>query len=407
MNRSNIATLVVCAILAGCSAASPAATPTARATARPAATSSPSAMPTPQASPTAEAHIFPTEAFAGLGENPVSDEMTAELQGVLDTMADGHGLTATLIAPAGTWSGATGFAAGDRAMRPDDQMSIASITKTLVAAQVMRLVEAGELGLDDPAAERLPPDLAFDTNGATIADLLSHRSGFPETLEGDGQWDGLVTDPLHAWTPEEVLATVGAARAPVGKSFEYRGTNYVLLGLIVERVTGRPLAEVLRGGILAGDGYERLVYQPDERPTDPMAMPSGASAAALDGVGGFLPSLAAATALNAEGAVASDAPSLARWFRGLCAGEVVSPASLNEMTDFTKRPEYGLGVADRRGEYGWDSGALGHTGHTPKGGYTTAALCFPNPGIVVVVLANAELDIDTVAGSLVRAANSP
>jgi CubicO group peptidase (beta-lactamase class C family) len=100
--------------------------------------------------------------------------------------------------------------------------------------------------------------------------------------------------------------------------------------------------------------------------------------------------------------MASDAFSLARWFRGLCAAEVVSASSLNEMTDFVERPGYGLGIIDRRSEYGSDSRALGHTGSF--NGFTTVALCFPDPGIVVVVLANADHDVDTVAGSLVQAA---
>jgi D-alanyl-D-alanine carboxypeptidase len=342
--------------------------------------------------------------FAGLGEEPVSDELAAELQEVLDAVADGDGLTATLMTPEGTWSGATGFAAGDRAMSPDAQMSIASITKTLVAAQVMQMVEAGELGLDDLAADRLPPDLDFNTNGARIIDLLSMRSGYPETLDDEETWGSLWTDPLHAWTTDEVLATVAPERGPVGQTFEYRGTNYVLLGLIVEHVTGRPLAEVLRGGVLDGEGYERLIYQPDERPTEPMAMPYGASADTFDDVGRHLPTLAGATAANAEGAMASDSRSLARWFRRLCAGQVVSAASLDEMTDFGKRPEYGLGIIDRRGEYGQDSGALGHTG--AFFGFTTVALCFPNQGIVVVVLANAEHDVDGLAGGLVQAAST-
>jgi hypothetical protein len=58
---------------------------------------------------------------------------------VLDTLANGHGLTAAVISPQGTWNGATGFAAGDRAMVPNDQMSIAHTTQTVVAAQVMQL----------------------------------------------------------------------------------------------------------------------------------------------------------------------------------------------------------------------------------------------------------------------------
>jgi len=77
---------------------------------------------------------------------------------------------------------------------------------------------------------------------------------------------------------------------------------------------------------------------------------------------------------TSEGAMASDAPSLARWFRALCAGEVVSAASLDEMTDFEKRPEFGLGIWDRRSEYGYGSGALGLVGLADEG-YRTAALC--------------------------------
>jgi hypothetical protein len=90
------------------------------------------------------------------------------------------------------------------------------------------------------------------------------------------------------------------------------------------------------------------------------------------------------TAIEFEGGMASDSLTLARWFRGLCAAEVVS------------------GMIDRRSEYGSDSRALGHTGSF--NGFTTVALCFPDPGIVVVVLANADHDVDTVAGSLVQTA---
>jgi len=346
--------------------------------------------------------------FTALGEGPVSDVLAAKLQKALKAAAGGDGLTATVITPLGTWSGATGLAAGDRAMVPNDQMGIGSITKTLVAAQVMELVEAGRLRLDDLAADRLPADLGFDTNGATIEDLLSMRSGIAEyfALDDDEFLKVLTRDRRHVFTTQEKLATVAPERGPVGqdREWEYIGTNYLLLGLIIERVTGRSVAEVLRGGVLRGDGYERLIYQPDERPTDPMAMPSGASADTFSGGGGYLPSIANATMFTTEGAMASDSQSLGRWFRNLCAGQVVSQASLDEMTDLRKRPEYGLGIWDRRYEYGQSSGALGHAGLVREG-YRSAAFCFRNPGLVVVVLANAaDHDVETTAGKLVDAA---
>jgi len=394
--HGRISPIVLVVALAGCSA-------TAGSTES--SVSAPSVAPA-SASPSSPAEGFPTEAFARLGDKPVSDALAAELQKVLERSADSDGLTATVISPAGTWSGATGLAAGQRAMVPNDQMSIAHITQTLVAAQVMQLVEEGDLNLDDLAADRLPHGLGFDTNGATIADLLSHRSGLPDTLLGPGQWDSLTTDPLHAWTPEEELATVPARRATPGRHWDFVGTNYVLLGLIVEHVTGRSVAEVMRSGVLDGDRYERLIYQPDERPTEPMAMPSGAPASTFKENGGSLPSIARVTAEEAEANMASDAPTLARWFRALCAGQIVSPASLDEMTDFEKRPEFGLGIWDRRYEYGPDSGALGLAG-VVENGYRTAALCFQDPGVVVVVLANAEgHDVETTAGALWRAATT-
>ena len=187
----------------------------------------------------------------------------------------------------GTWSGATGKADDVRDVTVNDQFSIASTTKAVTAAQVMQLVEAGELGLDDLAADHLPADLDFDTNGATIRHLLSHRSGIPDYASTVD----LLADPLRFWTPAELLAKIPADRKTPEVESEYANTNYLLLGLVVEEVTGRPMAKVLRDGVLGIDGVERLIYQPDEIPTEPIAIDNGQSTAWFESVGGFLPSL--------------------------------------------------------------------------------------------------------------------
>ena len=98
----------------------------------------------------------------------------------------------------------TGKAAGDRDVTVDTQFSIASITKAVTAAQVMQLVEAGKLGLDDPVADHLPSDIEFDTNGATIRHLLGHRSGIPDYC---GQRRHQRRSP-SVWTPAELLAAI-------------------------------------------------------------------------------------------------------------------------------------------------------------------------------------------------------
>ena len=334
---------------------------------------------------------FPVEVFARISESPVTAEAAAEFQALLETAAGDGGMSATVMTADGTWHGVAGTADGIRPIQVDDQFAIGSITKPIVAAQVMQLVEAGELSLDDPAADHLPADLEFDTNRATIRQLLSHHSGLrePDTFI----LPTLGTDRLHMWTIAEVLELAGDPGWPAGSRFEYSNANYFLLGLIIEQARGRPLAEVLRDGVLAVDGTERLIYQPEETPSEPMAMPAGESADALELGGGYLPSIASATGGGPGAAMASDSPSLARWWQAFCAGEVVSSASLSEMTaaPLTGSPslgeDYGIGVFQVADPY---AHAVGHTG--TDYGYVSWAGCLPEYGAVVVVLANREID---------------
>jgi D-alanyl-D-alanine carboxypeptidase len=336
---------------------------------------------------------FPTAVFAELGEDPVHDDKAAELQAVLAEAAGTYGVTATVMSPSGTWSGAVGRADQGAPMRPDDQMAIGSITKSIIAAQIMQLVEAGEISLDDPVADRLPASVDLDTNQATIRHLLSMRSGIPDFV--DALWDSLSTDRQRRWTPVEVLQLVGSPRTPPGETFEYSSTNYVLLGLVIENVRRRPLSEVLREGVLAGEGLDRLVFQPDEGPSQPMAMPSEETGA-LEKGGGFLPSLAAVTAAGPAGAIASDSASLARWWATFCAGQVVSQASLDEMTAVRGGDDrYGLGLMD---EDGGSRPAIGHEGI--QVGFAAWATCLPEDGLVIVVLANHE---EVVTGQVAEA----
>ena len=365
----------------------------------PTSETAPSASATADASPVTASSLppseraiaFPTQVFARISEKPVTDRAAAEYQAILDDMARDGGMAATVMTADGTWSGATGSADGVRAVQVDDQFAIGSVTKPLVAAQVMQLVEAGELSLDDLAADRLPADLDFDTNGATIRQLLSHKSGLREPDEFI--LPTLGTDRQHVWTVAEVLDLAGDPGWPAGSEFVYSNANYFLLGLIIEQARGRPLAQVMRAGVSAGDRMERLVYQPDERPSEPMAMPAGESTAAFELGGGYLPSIASATGGGPAAAIASDAPTLARWWRAFCAGEVVSPVSLIEMATapLTGMPslgeDYGLGLFNVADPYAL---AVGHSGGDY--GFASWAGCLPERGAVVVVLTNQELD---------------
>lgn len=391
--------LSIALLVVGCGGASPTDAPSQPATASPRATTAPvetaSILPTTLPSPSIAA--FPTETFAAITEDPVPADLAAELQSTLDRMAGEAGVSATIMTPHGTWSGATGKASGERDVTTDTQFSIASITKAVTAAQVMQLVEAGDLGLDDPVADHLPSDIEFDTNGATIRHLLGHRSGIPDYVDTVD----MSADPLRFWKPAELLAATPAQRKPVGVESEYANTNYLLLGMVIEEVTGRPVAEALRDGVLGIDGVERLIYQPDEVPTQPIAIEKGQSAEVLESMGGFLPSFAL-TSDGAAAAMASDSLSLAHWWQAFCAGEIVSEASVTEMMPTTDW--YGLGIGNDWGI----SGVVGHGGSDTDG--NALAGCLPESGVAFAVLANRNTDgADTrlIAAFLIQAAKQP
>jgi D-alanyl-D-alanine carboxypeptidase len=315
-------------------------------------------------------------------------------------MAGTEGMAAALMSPQGTWAGATGKADGIRNLRVNDQFAIGSVTKTIVAAEVMRMVEYGLIDLDDPAEDHLPENLHFDTNDATIRQLLGHFSGIPDFWHLTEFQKSLRTDEQRRWKLAEVLDLVPKERSPAGDSFGYADTNYLLLGLVIEQVRDRPVAEVLSQGVLNIDGADRLIYQPHEKPTPPMAMPDGRSTTLLARGGGYLPSIAGSTSDREAGAMASDAPSLARWWRAFCAGEIVSQESLNEMST-SVGDQYGLGLFVDAYPY---PRSIGHAGtHV---GYAAWAGCLPDEGSVVVVLTNQTTSNFAIALPLVEAASS-
>ncbi len=323
---------------------------------------------------------FPIGAFAALGDDPVPGSVATTFQAILDDMADVGGVAATLMTPEGTWSGAAGTADGVVDVQIDSQFGIASGTKPIIAAQVMQLVEAGEVELDRPATDYLPADFTFDTNGATIRQLLGMRSGIPDWYS-DAMEARMAEERRQVWTIDEVLALVGPARQPLGTE-EYADTNYNLLGLVIEHVRQRPLVDVLRDGVLRVDGTERLIYQPDEAPTDPMAMPRAESRDALEQGGGYLPSISDASSGGAAAAIASDSISLARWWRAFCAGDIVSQASLTEMSTRPGGPDsYGLGLQNPDIAPG-----VAHLG--ANFGYISSAGCLSEDGVVFAVLTN-------------------
>jgi D-alanyl-D-alanine carboxypeptidase len=297
-----------------------------------------------------------------LGEFPKFPDGTLQgstadaLQAALDAALEEGELTgvtaAVIVADRGSWTGAAGSADGMR-LTADSLSPTHSSGKTIVAAQVLRLAEDGMLGLDDLASEHLPPELRFfDANGATIRQVLGMRSGIPSLNEGDGYYPA-----EQASTAVKVFRKLPEPEVAPGGEPDYASTNYVLLGTIIEHVTGRPLAEALRSDVLGNPALDGFVYTVKD-------------ALASDGWG-----------------VQTTPGSLARWGYELYGGFILSDASLHEMTDF-QGDWYGLGVMDFSSDYG--TLAVGHEGESSV---TTCCsvirlVALPEEGVVISVQAN-------------------
>jgi D-alanyl-D-alanine carboxypeptidase len=338
--------------------------------------------------------------FPSVPTGSFSNSTARAFQGLLKA-AIGHrglpGITATVMTADGQlWSGAAGTADGMHPVEVRSQFGIASFTKTVLAAEVMRLSEKGLLRLSDPVAEHLPPSFHFDTNGATIGNLLHMESGIP-----DPTWFGpsdAEADPLRDWTPEEVLATVPAYRSKPGDRFVYEDANYMLLSLVIKQTAGTTTSAALRSDVLADPRLASMVYQTAERPKGPLALPflgGKVRPNILEVGGGYLPTKAEASYANGSGCMASDSGALALFGYLLFGGKLVSEQSLLAMTDFGTG-FYGLGVFNQTKNNAWRSAgqAIGNGGWD-GGGYSSVLAVLPSEGIVISVMTNTAGDPKT------------
>lgn len=238
------------------------------------------------------------------------------------------------------WEGAAGMADPDGGveMSAAHPFRIASTTKTFVAATVLRLVEDGRFGLDDPVAGLLSDEHAralrdggYRPERITVRHLLTHTSGLYDHTDGEAYGEAIVADPQHRWTRAEQVRAAMAWGEPWGEPgtvFHYSDTGYVLLGEIVERATGRTLAAAVRELV----GFDRLGLESTWWETEEPA-PVGAPARAHQFLGdvdttAFDPSFD----LYGGGGLVSTVGDLARFGRALFAGRVFArPETLETM----------------------------------------------------------------------------
>lgn len=311
-----------------------------------ASTPTPAAEPTPTPGPTE----IPTD----------------RLQRVLDVLRERYGVpgaSATIVWPDGrTWTGVSGLADVEAGIpvTADAAFSLGSVSKTFTAALILDLADEGRLTLDDRVRDWLPDALPEAKVGSavTIRMLLDHTSGLYDFFMHPKIDKALAAKRARSWAPAQSLRYVRSPYFVPGKGWRYSNTNYVLLGLIAEQVTGQPLAAELRQRFFDPLGLTTTFVQGAEPARTTVVHGyrfSGGSKTARpvdlsDGTG-ITPFTSVVTAAGAAGAVAASSSDVARWAMALYGGVALSPARSSEMTDDVARTRalraripYGLGV---------------------------------------------------------------
>ena len=289
------------------------------------------------------------------------------------------GVTAAVLSPVGAWTGAAGVDGAGTALVPDAMTDIGSVTKTFTAAEVLVLAGQHRVDLDAPASSYLAHPLL--ARRPTVRQLLSHTSGIPEFVTA-ALFDAVDADLTRSWTAEQALKYVTDPLKPPGAPvMSYSNSNYLLLGLLIERVTGLSYAAAVRRDLLPGLGG-RIAVQDAETPVAPLAAPNLTGTTTKFG-GQFLPNRAEASVAGAAGGIAADASTLARWGYLLYGGHILDTAATVDMGT-PVAPRYGLGTEILEERWGSSGGLIGH--HGVISGYATVLMVNPERQLAIAVL---------------------
>ena len=280
--------------------------------------------------------------LTGCGQSSEAIERTETIQATVDAgLAEPvGGIVALVRFPDGqTVIASQGYAEAGRPIVGTDSFRIASITKTYLAALVLTLEADGLLSVDDPVASHLP-DLGIDER-ITISHLLTHSSGLADHWAAS-QIASENCAPC-SFTPEELVALIDVAHPTFGPGshWAYSNTGYVILGMIVEAVTGNDLAGELRGRVLdpAGTpqssliGREATLVEPVRGHwridgTDPVEYPWS--------YGNLM------TRADAAGSLVANAPEVLQFLDALFDGRIIARERLDEMlTTVPRTPDGG------------------------------------------------------------------
>jgi len=320
-----------------------------------------------------------------------------QLDSALDTImknADIPGAIVGVWVPGrGSWVATRGVAdiTTRKPVAPEDLVRIGSITKTFVATVVLQLVDEKVIGLDDPLAKYVTT--VPGAGQITIRQLLNHTSGLFDFLDDESFERAILANPGRKWTPAELVGL--SASHPLyfapGTGWHYSNTGYILLGMIVESVTGDRLASEVDRRIIKPLGLTNTFFPNNADVAGPILTGYELVNGNLEKVPRFDPSIGWASS-----AMVSNLADMKIWARALAEGTLLSAQSqaerLKTIITGQDSPQYGLGIL-RNTDYTHD--LLGHDGNAF--GFTCASLYMPAEDSTVIVFLNRGVGDDLTA----------
>jgi CubicO group peptidase (beta-lactamase class C family) len=256
---------------------------------------------------------------------------------------------------------------------PSTKFRLGSVTKQFTAACILILEERGKLKTSDPVKKYLP-DAPAAWDKITIYNLLTHTSGIPSFTEFP-DYDTIKLSPMSPRQAYDRLRERSLAFQP-GDRFSYSNSNYLLLGFLIEKISGDSYEKFLQQNVLAPLGLKDTGY--DSRALI-LRRASGYSRSGGELVNADYIDMSIP---QAAGALYSTTEDLLRWVQGVFGGKLLSPASLQKMTTpFKETYACGLGVRTINGHK-----IISHGGGIE--GFQTFLAYYPDDRLTVVVLAN-------------------
>jgi D-alanyl-D-alanine carboxypeptidase len=329
------------------------------------------------------------------GTPSFSPQVSQQLQTVVSAVQQQYQIPGIVAAVSVPGQGSWVVASGQASLSPSQPVTtsspfwIGSITKTFTGTVILQLVQQGKLSLTSPISQWEPS--VQNASSITVQMLLNMTSGI---FDEGGPGSQLAANPSATYTPQQIvdLAVAHGPAQPPGQ-FYYSDTNYAILGIIAQDVTGQPIENLISSQLLGPLHLTHTSY-PTATPTGPSA-PLGNGY--VVGQGQAVPGPTVnPTALGAAGAMISTVGDLEIWAKALATGSLLSPATQQQRLQFVPTGivfpplpgtgistglavQYGLGISS------W-GGLLGHNGQADA--YTSDMLYLPAKNATVVVLAN-------------------